>query len=107
MRCAGLPQRLTFDRAPDGLSAQPVFSIDTRDERGGTYTVTLTYLAWGFDWEANYVATLAEGGSGDNVTMRLMSWLTILNDNNQTFANAELMAVEIGLEFRIGAIMGF
>jgi hypothetical protein len=93
VRCAGLPERLTFDRAPDGLSAQPVFSIDTRDERGGTYTVTLTYLAWGFDWQANYVATLAEGGNADNVTLRLMSWLTILNDNNQTFANAELMAV--------------
>jgi hypothetical protein len=29
--------------------------------------VQLTYLAWGFDWQANYVATLAEGGRGDRV----------------------------------------
>jgi len=49
VRCSGLPEKLTFDRVPAGLSAQPVFSIDTRDPRGRTYTVTLTYLAWGFD----------------------------------------------------------
>ena len=93
VRCAGLPERLAFDRVREGLSAQPVFSIDTRDGNGGTYTVTLTYLAWGFDWQANYVATLGEGGADSALTMRLMSWLTILNDNNQTFADAQLMAV--------------
>lgn len=98
VRCAGVPERLEFTRAPAGLSAQPVYSIDTRDDRGGTYTVTLTYLAWGFDWQANYVATLAEGGTGDDVSLRLLSWLTILNDNNQSFPDAELMAVAGTLE---------
>ncbi|MGX7895655.1 DUF4139 domain-containing protein [Tsuneonella sp. HG222] len=93
VRCSGLPERLTFDRVPAGLSAQPVFSIDTRDERGGTHTVTLTYLAWGFDWQAHYVATLEEGGRGDDVRMRLMSWLTLLNDNGQSFPDADLMVV--------------
>ena len=92
-RCSGLPEKLTFDRVPQGLSAEPVFTIDTRDDRGGTYTVQLTYLAWGFDWQAHYVATLEEGGKGDDVRMRLMSWLTLLNDNGQSFENAELMAV--------------
>src|SRR5690242_16515916 len=53
VRCSGLPEKLTFDRVPAGLSAQPVFTVDTRDPRGGTYTVTLTYLAWGFDWQAH------------------------------------------------------
>ena len=93
VRCSGLPERLTFDRVPAGLSAEPVFSIDTADPAGGTYTVTLTYLAWGFDWQANYVATLHEGGDSEDVRLRLLSWLTILNDNNQSFENAELMAV--------------
>ncbi len=93
VRCSGLPEKLTFDRVPEGLSAQPVFSIDTRDDRGGTYTVTLTYLAWGFDWQAHYVATLKDGGKGDDVRMRLMSWLTLLNDNGQSFPDAELMVV--------------
>ena len=31
VRCAGIPEKLTFDRVPAGLSAQPVFSVDTRD----------------------------------------------------------------------------
>ncbi|OYW44425.1 MAG: hypothetical protein B7Z08_11120 [Sphingomonadales bacterium 32-68-7] len=93
VRCSGLPEKLTFERVPAGLSAQPVFSVDTRDPTGGTYDVQLTYLAWGFDWQANYVATLAEGGRGDRVNMRLMSWVTLLNDNGQSFENAELLVV--------------
>jgi hypothetical protein len=93
VRCSGLPEQLTFDRVPAGLSAQPVFSIDTRDANGGTYTVQLTYLARGFDWQAHYVAHLDEARRGDDVRLRLMSWLTLLNDNGQSFENAELMAV--------------
>ena len=93
VRCSGLPERLTFDHVPDGLSAEPVFSIDTADRAGGTYTVTLSYLAWGFDWEANYVATFNEAGDADDVRLKLVSWLTILNDNGQTFEDAELLAV--------------
>jgi hypothetical protein len=83
VRCAGLPEKLTFDRVPAGLSALPVFSVDTRDPSGGTYTVQLTYLSWGFDWQANYVATLRESGRGDGVRFGLMSWLTLVNDNGR------------------------
>lgn len=93
VRCSGLPEKLTFDSVPSGLSSDPVFSIDTRSETGGTYTVTLTYLAWGFDWEANYVARLGDARRDGTLRMELLSWLTILNDNGQTFPDAELMAV--------------
>ena len=93
VRCSGLPERLTFDRVPAGLSAQPVFSVDTRSADGGTYTVELTYLAWGFDWQAHYVAHLEEPGRGDRIALRLMSWLTLLNDNGQSFPDAELLVV--------------
>jgi len=93
VRCSGLPETLTFDRVPAGLSAQPVFSVDTRDPGGGTYTVELTYLAWGFDWQAHYVATLEEPSRTDQVKLRLMSWLTLLNDNGQSFPNAELLVI--------------
>jgi hypothetical protein len=93
VRCSGLPEKLTFDHVPAGLSAQPVFTVDTRDPRGGTYTVTLTYLAWGFDWQAHYVATVDEGRGGADMRLKLMSWLTLLNDNGQSFPDAELMAI--------------
>ncbi|MFC4255347.1 hypothetical protein GRI97_07915 [Altererythrobacter xixiisoli] len=93
VRCSGLPERLTFDRVPQGLSAQPVYSINTNNAAGGTYTIQLTYLAWGFDWQAHYVAQLAEGGDARNMRMGLTSWLTLLNDNGQSFPDAELLVV--------------
>lgn len=93
VRCAGLPEKLTFDRVPAGLSAQPVFSIDTNTPKGGTYRITLTYLAAGFDWQANYLATLEKGGGPGKQKLRLLAWLTIANDNGQSFPDATLLAV--------------
>ncbi len=93
VRCAGLPERLTFDSVPDGLSAKPVFSIDTRDASGGNYEVTLTYLSWGFDWQASYVATLSDKPEGEGFAMDWLSWLTVLNNNGQSFDDAELLVV--------------
>ncbi|WP_133365504.1 DUF4139 domain-containing protein [Qipengyuania sediminis] len=94
VRCSGLPEKLSFDRVPAGLSPEPVFTLDTQSERGGTHTVVLTYLAWGFDWDASYVGHLREGAGRDGkVTLDLLSWLTVVNDNGQSFADAELMTV--------------
>lgn len=97
VRCAGIPEKLTFERVPAGLSARPVFSVDTRSPEGGTYDVTLTYLAWGFDWQANYVATLLDKPSGHaaggEFPLHLMSWLTLVNDNGQGFEKAKLQIV--------------
>ncbi|QUL38452.1 DUF4139 domain-containing protein [Erythrobacter sp. JK5] len=98
VRCAGLPEKLTFDRIPDGLSAKPVYTIDTQTPEGGTYEITLTYLAWGFDWQADYVATIHPAqerskGRGDEFTLQLLSWLTLLNDNDQSFDNARLQII--------------
>ncbi len=93
VRCAGLPEALSFDEIPSGLSAKPIFSIDTKDDAGGTYEVTLTYLAWGFDWQANYVATLLDKPKGDGFAMNWLSWLTLVNDNGQSFENAELLVI--------------
>lgn len=100
VQCSGLPETLTFDRVPDGLSPNPVFSVDTRSPEGGTYDVTLTYLAWGFDWQANYVATMKDttlkgGGQGKSgeFDLSLLSWLTLVNDNGQSFDNARLQII--------------
>jgi hypothetical protein len=93
VRCAGLPEKLMFDRVPAGLSAEPVFSIDTNSPQAGSYRITLTYLATGFDWQANYLATLEKGGDPAKQKLRLIAWLTIANDNGQTFPDATLLAV--------------
>ncbi|NKB16286.1 MAG: hypothetical protein HC774_04495 [Sphingomonadales bacterium] len=95
VRCAGLPETLTFDRIPQGLSAAPVYSIDTRSPKGGTYDVTLTYLSWGFDWKADYVATVGRKATGEDgeFDLQLLSWLTLLNDNGQSFDKAKLQII--------------
>ncbi len=95
VRCAGLPEKLTFDRVPAGLSAGPVFSVDTRSPEGGTYEVTLTYLSWGFDWQADYVARLNQPDPGrkGELQFSLLSWLTLVNDNGQGFDAARLQIV--------------
>ena len=95
VQCSGLPEALTFDRVPAGLSPNPVFSVDTRSVDGGTFDVTLTYLAWGFDWQANYVATLdGQGeGKGGEFDLSLLSWLTLVNDNGQSFDKARLQII--------------
>jgi hypothetical protein len=96
VQCSGLPETLTYDRIPAGLSAQPVFSVDTRSAEGGTYDVTLTYLAWGFDWQANYVGTLVQPSgkaADDEFEMGLLSWLTLVNDNGQSFDDARLQII--------------
>lgn len=93
VRCAGIPEKLTFDGIPDGLSAQPVFSIDTRDAKGGTYQVQLTYIAWGFDWQAHYVGTFDDAAPVGKEKLHLRSWLTLVNDNGQSFEDATLLVV--------------
>ncbi len=93
VQCSGLAETLGFSHVPSGLSAQPVFSVDTRSPAGGTYEVTLTYLAWGFDWQANYVANLTEKGAGEEFELGLLSWLTLVNDNGQSFDDARLQII--------------
>ena len=97
VRCAGLPEKLTFDNVPKGLSAKPVYSVNTRSESGGTYEVVLTYISWGFDWQANYVGTLGGEIEGrqraGEFGMQLLSWLTLVNNNGQSFDDAQLLVV--------------
>ncbi|MEP2736132.1 MAG: hypothetical protein ABJP34_07510 [Erythrobacter sp.] len=93
VRCAGLPEKLTFNGIPRGLSAKPVYSVNTRSDSGGTFEVVLTYISWGFDWQANYVGRLGEGSGDGEFSMNLLSWLTLVNNNGQSFDDAQLLVV--------------
>lgn len=88
LRCTGLSETITYDGVPAGLSARPTLSVRSRATRAVTATVTLSYLATGFDWQADYVAHVAPDGS-----IGLFAWLTLANSDETSFANADTQAV--------------
>ena len=89
LRCTGLPETIVYDRLPEGLSARPTLSVRVRSRKAVQATVTLSYLATGFDWQANYIAEL----SPDHKRMDLFAWMTLANGDETGFRNAEALAV--------------
>ncbi|HEX8059032.1 MAG TPA: hypothetical protein VF481_20355 [Novosphingobium sp.] len=87
--CSGLNQTLIYPEAPATLSAKPVLSMRTKDQPGGTVTITLAYIATGFDWNATYVGTLAPDGK----SMALLGWMTMASGDDTSFIDATTSAV--------------
>lgn len=88
LRCTGLPETISYGGVPPGLSARPTLSVRARATRPVTATVTLSYLASGFDWQADYVAHVGPDGR-----IGLFGWLTLANSDETGFANADTQAV--------------
>lgn len=89
LRCTGLPETLIYDEVPDGLSARPTLSVRTRSRQAVRATLSLSYLASGFDWDANYIADL----SPDGRKIDLFAWMTLANGDETGFVDAEAQAV--------------
>lgn len=87
--CGGSPQRFVFDRVPAGLTATPTLSVLTRSATPVTAEVTLAYLARGFDWAANYVATVRPDGR----SLDLTGWVTLANGGSVGFPRARTQVV--------------
>jgi hypothetical protein len=88
LRCSGLPETFSFITQTD-LSSGPTLSARVRSPAATTAKVTLSYLARGFDWTANYIATLAP----DEKSMTLGAWITLANSNAVTFPAARTQIV--------------
>ena len=89
LRCTGLPETLIYDQVPLGLSARPTLSVRARSREPVTATVTLSYIASGFDWQADYIASL----SGDGSRIDLFAWLTLASNDETRFVDADTQAV--------------
>ncbi|MCW4463376.1 hypothetical protein OK349_16840 [Sphingomonas sp. BT-65] len=89
LNCGPTEDAIAYDGVPAGLSAKPTLSVETESPQGGTATVTLSYLAWGFDWQANYVATLHPGAAAAD----LFAWVTLASTDMTSFADAQTMVV--------------
>ncbi len=87
--CTGLDQTLIFPGVPKDLVAKPTLSVLTRDQAGGRQTISLSYLAGNFDWQANYIAEL----SPDAKTVDLFAWLTMASADDTSFVDANAYAV--------------
>jgi len=88
LRCSGLAETFSFSSAV-GLSAVPTLSVLVRTPEPVNTIVTLSYLAHGFDWAANYTATL----SPDRKTLDLGAWVTLANGNGVSFPAAHVQVV--------------
>jgi hypothetical protein len=88
LRCSGLPETFSFEPATD-LSARPTLSVEVRSPRAMTQAVTLSYLARGFDWAADYTASL----SADGARLDLGAWVTLANSNSVGFPSAHTQVI--------------
>jgi hypothetical protein len=88
LRCSGLPETLSFENTA-GLASRPTLSVRVRTTAALSTQVTLSYLARGFDWAADYTATLAPDGKH----MDLGAWVTLANGNGVGFPQAHTQVV--------------
>jgi hypothetical protein len=89
LQCNGLPETIVYPSVPEGLSAKPTLSVRTRSPAPTRATVTLSYLASGFDWQANYVGRMRSDGR----SLDLFAWVTLANGDETSFRDAETQAV--------------
>jgi hypothetical protein len=88
LRCSGLPETFGFEPIAS-LSARPTLSVEVQSPSAVTQQVTLSYLARGFDWAADYTATLSQDGK----RLDLGAWVTLANSNGVGFASAHTQVV--------------
>ncbi len=87
--CGGLGDELIYPEAPKDLSARPTLSIETNAAQAHKTTVSLSYLAWGFDWQTNYLVTM----NPDGRTADLSAWVTLASSDSTSFADAETAVI--------------
>lgn len=89
LQCSGQAETILYPNVPATLSAKPVLSVTTREQAGGRRTVTLSYLASDFDWQANYVGQLSDDGR----RLDLFAWVTLASADDVSFEQAQANAV--------------
>lgn len=89
LRDDGLPVRVLFASLPPNLRARPTLSVTLDTRSGGPRPVTISYLTNGLGWSADYVALFDEGKG----TIDVQGWVTLRNDGNTPFVNADTVLV--------------
>jgi len=85
----GISDALVYPEMPEGLSAKPTLSVRTVSAEAKRATISLSYLAWGFDWQTNYVVRLnPDTGKAD-----VLAWVTLASSDPTSFTNAAAAVV--------------
>lgn len=92
LRDDGLPVRVVFASLPPSLRARPTLSVTLDAKSAGARPVTLSYLANGFAWSADYVALFDEA----KATIDVQGWVTLSNTGEVPFADADTLLVADG-----------
>lgn len=87
--CSGGAEGLVFDKIPAGLTDKPSLSTIVDVPAPTKATLTLSYLAIGVNWQADYVARIRPDGR----TLDLTGWLTLVNAGGTSFTDAPTQAV--------------
>ncbi len=87
--CSGGPERLILDHVPDGLTDKPSLSTVVDVPAPTRAKLTVSYLALGVNWQADYVARIHPDGK----RLDLTGWLTLVNSGGSQFADAPTQAV--------------
>jgi len=101
INCSGLRESITYLGVPADLSAKPTLSVETDSPVAAKVTLSLSYLAWGFDWQANYVLRMREDGRKAD----LDAWVTLASSDSTSYPEAEaaLVAGKVNREADNGA----
>ncbi|MCW6534032.1 DUF4139 domain-containing protein [Sphingomonas lycopersici] len=96
LKCSGIPETIVYDGIPEGLSAKPTLSVRTESKVARKVTLTLSYLAGGFDWQADYIVTMRPNGRSAD----LFAWITLASNDVTSFvgARAQVVAGQVNRE---------
>lgn len=87
--CGPLHDTLAYGGVPPGLSDKPTLSVEVDSPRAAHVTLTLSYLAWGFDWLTNYVAHMRPDGHHADI----LAWVTLASSDPVSFPDANAAVI--------------
>jgi len=92
-QCSGLPESIDFFAIPENLKPKPTLSINITAETAGPQEMTISYLASGFEWQADYVLSLKDNDKAD-----LLGWLTLTNGTSISIEEANTAIIAGSLQ---------
>ncbi|MFZ1612748.1 MAG: hypothetical protein WAT51_01170, partial [Holophaga sp.] len=78
--------RVILREAPLGLRSTPTLLASVESSQPANCPVDITYMAEGFTWQTNYVASLSKSGN----FIDLDAWVTLSNSSGTNFRDASL-----------------